>query len=407
MSVNRIFTCLCFILTLLVMGNSIASDQVNNIRFAESADKTRIVFDLNQAIKHSVFVLKQPDRVVIDLDDARLNTALGQQLVANIDSVNNIRSSTKNSRDLRIVLDTQQAVQVKSFLLNPEGQQSHRLVVDLTRQKTAVTKALKSIKNHSAVKLRDVVVAIDAGHGGKDPGAIGHGGIREASVTLKIAKSLAQQINGMKGMRAVLVRDRDVFIPLQDRTRIAREHQADLFVSIHADAFHDPRAKGSSVYALSTRGATSEAAKWLADRENKVDLVGGVKLSDKDDLVASVLLDLSQTATIQSSMDVGRAVLSQIGNINRMHKKQVQQAGFMVLKSPDIPSILVETAFISNPGEAKKLGNANYREKMARAISSGIQSYFKRYAPPNTYLSQHYYESLPLSDNNVYGSPAL
>jgi len=234
---------------------------------------------------------------------------------------------------------------------------------------------------------RNVIIAIDAGHGGVDPGASGPNGTQEKQVVLAIARELEALVRRERGMRAVMVRNRDVFLPLRRRTEIARAHKADLFVSIHADAYNDRRVTGSSVYALSPRGATSEAARWLAERENAADLVGGVKLDDKDDLLASVLLDLAQTGTIEASLNVANRVLRELGRVGETHKDSVQQAGFMVLKSPDIPSILVETAYISNPDEEKRLTSPAHQKALAQAILAGIRQYFTEHAPPGTLLA--------------------
>jgi N-acetylmuramoyl-L-alanine amidase len=237
-------------------------------------------------------------------------------------------------------------------------------------------------------KLRDVIVAIDAGHGGKDPGATGKNGTYEKTVTLQIAKKLEKKINAQKGMKAVLVRKNDRFMRLRDRIRKARENNADMMISLHADSVPDPRARGSSIYALSVDGATSETAKLLAEKENAADLLfGDVDLAVEDEMVKEVLFDLSLTGTIQSSLDIGDEILRQIKHVNRVHKKQVQQAGFAVLKAPNIPSVLLETAFISNPREEKNLRSSAHQKKVANAISKGVMNYFARKAPPGTWLS--------------------
>ncbi len=298
------------------------------------------------------------------------------------------------------MLDLSEAVNPKSFVLPPNQQYGDRLVVDLFDQSPRRAGSLPTPSEPTASPLpqtptrsaseggdRDVIVAIDAGHGGEDPGAIGHGGAREKEVVLAIARDLKRLIDAEPGFRGELVRTGDYFIPLRRRTEIARQHNADLFVSIHADAFTRASANGASVFALSDRGATSETARLLADRENRSDLiggVGGVSLDNKDQVLASVLLDLSMTATLSASLDVGQQVLSSVGQINRLHKPRVEQAGFMVLKSPDIPSILVETGFISNPGEARKLVTRDHQQSMARAIFTGVKGYFHRNPPPGT-----------------------
>jgi len=286
-----------------------------------------------------------------------------------------------------VVLDLNHRVRSKSQLIRPEGQHGYRLVIDLTDSRL-YDKPNKTPKQKSKKPLRNLVVAIDAGHGGRDPGATGYNKTREKDITLKVAKKLYVFLKRERGIKPVMIRTKDEYISLRDRVKKARLHKADLLVSVHADAYRDRRAKGASVYALSLNGASSEAAKWLADKENAVDLLGGVALHDKDDVVAEVLLDLSQTATIQSSLDVGNDVLKNLKKIGGVHKRRVQQAGFAVLKSPDIPSILVETAFISNPGEERKLRTHKHQQKLARAILKGVKGYLYRSAPPGTLLSE-------------------
>src|SRR5690606_11788467 len=321
--------------------------------------------------------------------------------------ITGVRSAQRSPTDLRLVLDLSAMVTPKSFTLAPNQQYGHRLVVDLFDQEhagnaapqtpqvtqppagTAVPPKVDSAPSTAPAKLppvasgqRDIVIAIDAGHGGEDPGALGPGKkLYEKHVTLAIAKELQRQINAEKGFRGELVRTGDYFIPLRKRTEIARKKGADLFVSIHADAAPNSRAFGASVYALSERGATSETARWLADTENQSDLIGGagnVSLDDKDRMLAGVLLDLSMTASLSSSLNVGQQVLSNMGRITPLHKRRVEQAGFMVLKSPDIPSILVETGFISNPNEANKLSTAAHQQALARSITAGVRDFFQQ-----------------------------
>lgn len=362
---------------------------VQNVRMWPAPDRTRIVFDVNGPLEHTLFVLNNPARVVVDLRD----TALSSQVDRPTDAdklLEGIRHATRNQRDLRVVFDLRKPVRPRSFLLKPNKQYGYRLVVDLY-DKGDASESLKEGIIRSAPsepsKLRDLIIAIDAGHGGEDPGTIGRKGTNEKDVVLAIAKELANQIKNEPGMRPVLVRTGDYYVGLRRRMSIARDNRADLFLSIHADSFKDSRVRGSSVYVLSRNGASSEAARWLAEQENAADLVGGVSLDDKDDLLASVLLDLSQTATLSASTDVGTNVLKQLGTFGKTHKPRVQRAGFMVLKSPDIPSILVETAFLSNPKEENRLVDSAHQRKLARAMATGVRSYFQNNAPPGTRLA--------------------
>ena len=364
---------------------------VDNVRVWAAPDSTRVVFDVSGPVKHKLFSLNKPHRAVIDLKNATLkkNTTQPKPLDKYLKG---IRSGARNKNDLRIVLDLKKQIKYKIFQLQPNKHYGHRLVIDLfdaeTKQakKEKIKKEIKK-ETQQPAKLRDVIIAIDAGHGGDDPGAKGPSGVYEKNVVLKIAKNLAEVINKERGMRAVLIRKSDYYIKLRNRIEKAREYKADLFISIHADAFRDPKVRGSSVYVLSKKGASSEAAKWLAEKENSSDLVGGVSLEDKDDLVASVLLDLSQTASLEASIDIADRVLKGLRKVGKVHKRNVQSAPFAVLKSPDIPSILIEMAFISNPIEEKKLTNSKHRKKMSNAILIGLKGYFRDFAPEDTLLS--------------------
>ncbi len=361
--------------------------QVKAVRTSLSDGVTRIVFDLSKAAEHHLFTLSNPNRVVIDIPNARLTTSLAGKKKGILSS---IRGGKRNSKDLRIVLDLSASAKPRSFSLKPGGKSGHRLVIDLKRG-NAGKKAVKTVRSVAQAKARskprDVIIAIDAGHGGKDPGALGRGGLREKHAVLALARKLAAEINRQSGMRAVLTRDKDVFLTLRQRIKKARKFKADMFVSLHADSFKDARASGSSVYVLSNRGASTEAAQWLARHENAADLMGGVTLDDKDNQVAQVLLDLSQEATIDASIKVASRVLKQLKTVGKVHRKHVERAGFVVLKSPDIPSILIETAFISNPTEERRLRDSKYQTRMAKAISRGLRNYFKSYAPPGTRLA--------------------
>ncbi len=372
---------------LLALPAHAGAVKVTNLRLWEAPDGTRLVFDTSKPVQHTLFSLKNPDRLVIDISNATLEGNIPDTSGNRI--LKAIRSGKRKSGDLRVVLDLSAAVKAKSFVLKPNRQYGDRLVIDLEPvkrdgRKGAGLQPVKSVDNRA---LRDVVIAIDAGHGGEDPGAIGSRRTREKDVVLAIARRLARLIDREPGMRAVLIRDGDYYLGLRKRIRLAREKRADLFVSIHADAFTDPRARGSSVFTLSRRGASSEAARWLANRENSADLVGGVSLDDKDDVLASVLLDLSQTATQQASHQVARNVLAGLKRVGKTHKRTVQQAGFAVLKSPDIPSILVETAFITNPAEARRLRDPSHQQRLAMAIRDGLVDYFRNNAPPGTLLA--------------------
>jgi N-acetylmuramoyl-L-alanine amidase len=362
---------------------------VKNVRMWPAPDRTRIVFDVDGPLEHTLFVLNNPARVVVDLRDTAMASRVDRPTDAD-KLLERIRHASRNHRDLRVVFDLRKPVRPRSFLLKPNKQYGYRLVVDLYDKgdvKESLKKGIKRSAPRAPSKLRDLIIAIDAGHGGEDPGTIGRKGTREKDVVFAIAKELSNQLKREPGMRPVLVRNGDYYIGLRRRMKIAREHRADLFVSIHADSFKDPRVRGSSVYVLSRNGASSEAARWLAEQENAADLVGGVSLDDKDDLLASVLLDLSQTATLSASTDVGTNVLKQLGTFGKIHKRRVQRAGFMVLKSPDIPSILVETAFLSNPKEEQRLRSRSHRRKLAKAMVTGVRSYFRNNAPPGTRLA--------------------
>ncbi len=361
--------------------------KVEGVRLWAAPDSTRVVFDVSGPIKHRLFRLKNPNRLVIDLSDAAIAPGV-QKSFASGGIVTSLRSGPRNGHDLRLVLDLSGPTNPKSFVLKPNKQYGHRLVIDLfDAGKRSGARAKTAVKSQPA-KLRDLVIAIDAGHGGEDPGARGRKGTREKDVVLAISRRLARLVDREPGMRAVLVRKGDYYIGLRKRMEIARKHRADLFISIHADAFKDRRVKGASVYAVSRRGASSEMARWLAARENAADLVGGVSLDDKDDLLAEVLLDLAQTATLEASNEVAANVLREMTRVGSVHKRSVQHAGFMVLKSPDIPSLLVETAFISNPSEETRLRSGKHQQQVATAIMVGVRKYFNDNPPPGTLVAR-------------------
>jgi N-acetylmuramoyl-L-alanine amidase len=300
-------------------------------------------------------------------------------------AIKQVRMAKRPSGELRIVFDLSHAIHAKSFLAEPNKQYGYRLVIDLGGTGSVETPVKVE---HARPDARDLIIAVDAGHGGDDPGAIGKNGTREKDVVLAIARALAQRVNAEPGMRAVLTRDGDYFVELRDRMRRARAQQADLFVSIHADSIRDRSVDGSSVYILSQRGATDEASRWLAERENASDLIGGVSLDDKGDVLASVLLDLSQSASLSASQVAAEHVLHQLNQVGEIRKPQVQQARFMVLKSPDIPSMLVETAYISNPQEEMRLRGAAQQAKLATAIHQGLRAYFYDDPPAGTRIAE-------------------
>ncbi|EIC30452.1 MULTISPECIES: N-acetylmuramoyl-L-alanine amidase [Methylomicrobium] len=414
-----------FFLLALQLFSSVAfaaQVSVNSLHFWSSAKQSRMMIDVSAIPSHSISLTEHPGRLVIDIQNARLKGELSQP-PASHPFFSRIRTDQKQ-KTLRIVADLKRQIDYESFTLNPNKMYGHRLVVDLTdkgplsdspnaSEKFSAQAAKPKAKAQAPQKLakraagndnpaksakgaatsagpigRNIVVAIDAGHGGEDPGAHGPAGTEEKRVVLAIAKKLAALINRQRGMRAVLVRKGDYYVDLRKRMEIARAANADLFVSVHADAYQKSDVKGASVFTLSNRGASSEAARWLADSENAADLVGGVRLDDKEEVLASVLLDLSQTATLEASNNVAGQVLKSFQNIGELHFSSVQKAGFLVLKSPDIPSILVETAFISNPGEERKLNNTEHQSKIALAIFNGIRNYFKQYTPNDTRVAE-------------------
>ncbi|MEE8220377.1 MAG: N-acetylmuramoyl-L-alanine amidase [Woeseiaceae bacterium] len=360
-----------------------AGTTVENIRVWTENGKTRVVLDLSKPTEHNIFTLRGPDRIVVDLKNGRLSDSL-VRLPAGTGVIKAFRTGVRANGQLRVVLDLTEGVRSRSFTAGPNQQYGDRLVIDLQRQGS-----LQAVRRASEgyVHGRDIVIAIDPGHGGHDPGAVGRGRVKEKDVALAIGRLLASRIEDEPGMKPILVRKGDYYVDHRVRMEIARRNKADLFVSIHADAINDRRAKGASVYVLSLKGASDEAAKRLAQRENAAGLVGGVSLADKDPVLASVLLDLSQNAALSASLDVGSKVIRELGKVGTIHRRKVQQAGLLVLKSPDVPSILVETNFISNPHEEKKLGDRAHQRKLASAIMAGIRGYFYQNPPSDTQLA--------------------
>jgi N-acetylmuramoyl-L-alanine amidase len=456
-----ILMCFTFSVVGLIFSTPVQANSVTAVRIWPADIYTRITIEAEKPILYKMTTLKDPERVVVDVEDVDLNVvikALSEKVSESDPYISKIRVANFKPKVVRLVVDLKAEAKPAIFTLPPAGDYKHRLVLDIYPTKdplmamlderdnppqtvdvTANNKSTQVVtlpqsadvptvtvdSNVVAVKidegakpantttttsgnavettpqtsqssatlqadvgkevpdnkpsskgLRQITIAIDPGHGGEDPGAIGATGSREKEITLLIAKKLKAKIDEEPNMRALLTRDGDYFIPLHMRVLKARKLQADLFISIHADAFTNPAARGSSVFALSEKGATSASARYLANKENQSDLIGGVSLNVKDPLLARTLLDLSQTATINDSLKLGKAVLGNIGEINKLHKNHVEQAGFAVLKSPDIPSILVETAFISNPDEERRLNDSAYQDKLVLSILTGIKKYF-------------------------------
>jgi len=435
--INLLFVCL-----LLVYTSGYAANNITAARVWPAQEYTRIAFESTAPIKYQLIILKNPDRLVLDIEDIELTSVLqtlSDKVLSSDPYIKQVRVAKYKPGVVRIAVDLKGEVKSNLFALAPAGDYKNRLVLDiyplqdelmtmldkklskveptgadekgnsnqptpkpvieplpanvgLPDEKTAEPAAEPPITPPISTKSvetapisppiankedeRLITIAIDAGHGGEDPGARGANGSHEKDITLRIAKRLKEKIDAEPNMRGILTRDGDYFIPLHGRVVKARKYKADLFVSIHADAFTNQSARGSSVFALSEKGATSASARYLAKKENESDLIGGVSLDDKDPVLAKTLLDLSQAATINDSLKLGKAVLGRIGEINNLHTSRVEQAAFAVLKSPDIPSILVETAFISNPDEERKLNDEAYQDKLANSILSGIKKYF-------------------------------
>lgn len=441
-SVRNAIACVSVFLLLLLSFSSFSASntaKISDVRIADRGSETRVVFDLSSPVQHSVFVLQNPDRVVLDIEHCDANGKLQASRVGGT-LVKELRYAQKSSDNLRVVLDLNKAVSPKSFLLPPSAGKAYRLVLDLSSATTIATaetiptavaetntdntansastsKPISTTISTPRVEpviamqdapasYRDIVVAIDAGHGGKDPGAIGRKGTREKDIVLAISKRLKKLIDNEPGMRAFMTRSGDTFIPLRNRIQKASKNNADIFLSIHADAAHNRKAKGSSVYVLSPNGASSEAARILAKRENAADKIGGVSLENKDDVLKSVLVDLSQTATIDASIDLAEDILKELALVGNILRDKVEQAGFAVLKSPDIPSVLVETAFISNPQEEKRLKTAAHQQKLATAILKGLRRYAKDHAPADAIMA-NVQSSTPLVTYKVKSGDTL
>ncbi|HET8789731.1 MAG TPA: N-acetylmuramoyl-L-alanine amidase [Modicisalibacter sp.] len=406
-------------LTIMMLSTLAVASEVENMRIWAAPDHARLVFDLSAPTQAEVFTLENPRRLVIDIADSRLE-ANPSSLDLEGSAISEIRTGVRNGDDLRVVLDLSRDIVPKHFTLQPNAQYGHRLVVDLEYpgesaikdpidpiaakiREQEIAAARAQAKGQSPAQpasaqdkaqphpKRDIIIAVDAGHGGEDPGAIGPNGTFEKDVVLEISRRLEEIIDGTPGYSAVMIRDGDYYVGLRERTMLARKYKADFFVSIHADAFKSSRPSGSSVFALSLSGASSETARWLAAKENRADLIGGVDgsldLADKDKVLRGVLLDLAMTATLNDSLTVGGRVLDQLGEINNLHKPRVEQAAFVVLKSPDIPSLLIETGFISNPEEERQLQDPGYQQRLAEAIFTGLNAHFRRNPPPDSLLA--------------------
>ena len=376
--------------TAFALPFSASATQIRNARLWRSDEKLRLVFDLSGPVRYKTFTLSAPERLIIDVSGASVGADFSQ-LSLNGTVIRSIRSGPFGHGDTRIVLDLSSPTLLNSFLLAPQNGQGHRLVLDLVRAKSAtntpmVPRETPALKAHPR---RDIIVVVDPGHGGKDPGAVGAKGEREKDVVLSIAQLLAKRLKKEKGFDVKLVRNDDFFVPLRKRVEIARQHKADMFISVHADAAPRLTASGASVYCLSEGGATSATARFMAQRENGADLLGAslLNLKDKDPMLAGVILDMSMNATIAASLQLGGAVLGSLAGITTLHQKRVEQAGFAVLKSPDVPSILVETGFISNARDSQRLVTARHQQAVANGLFDGLKRYFEKNPPVDSYLA--------------------
>ena len=367
-----------------------SASTVEGVRLWRAPDHTRLVFDLSSPAEHKLFRLSNPERIVIDLEGTAFKAGTDELEFSNT-PISRLRHGKRNKKDLRLVLDLNKATNPRSFSLKKHAEKPDRLVIDLYDIETNTVKTVETLQQTAkAIPKDDIVIVVDAGHGGEDPGSIGPGRLYEKDVVLAVSKELQSIIDNEPGFRSVMIRTGDYYVENVQRRKKARDIRAHMFVSVHADGFNDSRAKGASVFALSRRGATSQMARILASKANESDLIGGagsVSLSDKDDVLAGVLVDLSMTATLASSLDVGDRVLKNMGKFTRLHKNHVEQAAFIVLKSHDVPSILVETGFITNPEESRKLNSRAHRNKLANAIFSGIKSYFYDNPPEGSYVA--------------------
>lgn len=378
------------LLTLISMTSQIsfADTEVRGVRVWPSPEGVRVVFDLDHKANYKIYTLSNPERVVVDFAETRLATKLSEVPLEST-GITKLRSGVHANKTLRIVFELEKMVNPKDFSLEPNEKYGHRLVVDLESNEKQAILALFDLDNKvEAPKPTDFIIALDPGHGGEDPGAIGPKGTREKDVVLSIAKDLQNMINQQPGMKSFLTRNGDYYVGLRERSQRARLKNADLFISIHADAFKNPKADGASVFVMTYSRASSEAARWLAASENRSDLVGGVSLDDKSDLLAQVILDLSQTANASASLEAANHVLTSLGKTTLLHKGQVEGAGFAVLKAPDVPSLLVESGFISNPKTEQKLRTKKYQREIATSIMSGVKDYFNGKKHRNVYIQE-------------------
>lgn len=367
----------------------VSATQIRNARLWRSDDKLRLVFDLSGPVQYKTFSLSTPERLIVDLRGASLSGDFSQLALGNT-VIRSIRSGRFGQGDTRIVLDLSGPVQLNSFLLPPQDGQGDRLVLDLKPSAPLNIAEATLARVDKAHPRRDIIVVVDPGHGGKDPGAVGAKGEREKDVVLSIAQLLAKRLKREKGFDVKLVRNDDFFVPLRKRVEIARKHNADIFISVHADAAPRLTASGASVYCLSEGGATSATARFMAQRENGADLLGAtslLNLKDKDPMLAGVILDMSMNATIAASLQLGSTVLGSLAAITSLHQKRVEQAGFAVLKSPDVPSILVETGFISNARDSQRLVTARHQQAVADGLFEGLQRYFQKNPPLDSYIA--------------------
>jgi N-acetylmuramoyl-L-alanine amidase len=376
---------LCTVVLLLALCDAAPGEVIERVRISADSARTRVVLDLSGPAQHRLFSLADPQRIVVDLPDTSIRPNLPALPAKGL--VRRIRTGQQSNSTSRVVFDVESSVVTQSFLLPPDGNAGHRLVIDLSPQR--VRRASIRAPRADNPRGRELVIAIDAGHGGKDPGASGRSGAVEKDVVMQVARRLAGEIQAQPGFRPLLIRNSDTFVSLRERTQRARDASADFFISIHADSFSDSSARGATVYVLSQKGASDEAGRRLAERENEADLIGGVSLAAQESDIAPVILEITQTASLSASLAAAQDIISQLGTVTRLRKRDVQQAGFVVLKAPDIPSVLIETAYLTNPREEAALRSGEHQARLARALGAGIINYFFDNPPPGTYLAMN------------------